>query len=238
MDSGTLADKGHAGWRIALFRATMSVYGRTIGPLVRKAFFIELIDRTRNFGDTTWHGRPTWQNVLDAWVIQEAIFEVKPSLIIECGTNRGGSALFYGDLLDLIGHGQVVSVDIERMHTYTHPRVTFLVGSSTSPEIADQLRGAAAKATGPVLVILDSDHSRDHVARELELYAPLATVGSYVLVQDGVIDTLPVFQRYRPGPVPAIRRFLESHPEFVADDRKNNRFLITHHPLGWLRRVR
>ena len=85
-------------------------------------------------------------------------------------------------------------------------------------------------------VILDSDHSQAHVAQELEAYAPLVTPGSYLLVQDGVIDTLPVFAHGRPGPLPAIHAFLRAHPEFEVDRAKSERFLITHHPSGWLRR--
>ena len=88
------------------------------------------------------------------------------------------------------------------------------------------------------MVILDSDHSKDHVFKELELYAPLVTPGSFILVQDGVVDTLPRFRQLRPGPLPAIKQFLEGHPEFEVDVERNERFLITHHPWGWLRRTR
>ena len=95
----------------------------------------------------------------------------------------------------------------------------------------------AAAAAGPVFVILDSDHSQVHVARELERYAPLVTPGSYLLVQDGSIDTLGYFKTSRPGPLPAIRDFLQRHPEFRLDRERCDRFLITHHPDGWLQRM-
>jgi len=98
------------------------------------------------------------------------------------------------------------------------------------------VRTAVKRVRGPVFVILDSDHSQAHVARELEAYAPLVTPGSYLLVQDGVIDTLPVFAHGRPGPLPAIHAFLRTHPEFEVDRAKSERFLVTHHPSGWLRR--
>jgi cephalosporin hydroxylase len=88
------------------------------------------------------------------------------------------------------------------------------------------------------MVILDSDHSQPHVAAELDVYAHLITVDSLMLVQDGVIDVLPIFSADRPGPLPAIKAFLAAHPEFVVDPRFSDRFLITHHPLGWLRRIR
>lgn len=98
------------------------------------------------------------------------------------------------------------------------------------------MRAAAERADGPVMVILDGDHSRDHVARELELYAPLVTPDSVLLSQDGIIDELLMFSDTRPGPKPANEAFLARHPEFEHDRERNERFLISHHPVGWLRR--
>jgi cephalosporin hydroxylase len=206
-------------------------------PLAEDRFFERLISHTNNFGGVTWLGKPIWQNILDLWVIQETIAEVSPALLIECGTNRGGSAYFYAHLFDLLGTGRVISIDVERMHDITHPRVEFLIGSSVSEAIANQVREEAAKTSGPVMVILDSDHSEQHVSRELEVYAPLVTLDSYCLVQDGVIDTLDMFTAARPGPLGAINRFLANNRQFRVDVEKCNRFLVTHHPMGWLKRV-
>jgi cephalosporin hydroxylase len=86
------------------------------------------------------------------------------------------------------------------------------------------------------MLILDSDHRRDHVRRELDVYHRLVTPGSYILVQDGVIDVLPMFARGRPGPLPAVEAFLRDHQQFELDRPRCERFLITHHPKGWLRR--
>lgn len=207
-----------------------------LGRPIARLFFMDLIGTTENFGDVTWLGHPIWQNVLDLWTIQEALAAVKPALLIETGTNRGGSAFFYANLFDLLGAGRVITVDVERMHALTHPRVTWLLGSAVEPGIVAQMQAAAKDAGGSVFVILDSDHSARHVAQELEAYAPLVTPGSYLLVQDGVIDTLPIFRQGRPGPLPAILDFLRRHPEFEVDRARGERFLITHHPMGWLRR--
>jgi cephalosporin hydroxylase len=204
-------------------------------PLAR-VFFMDLILKTNNFGTVTWLGHPIWQNVLDLWTIQETIAEIRPELLIETGTNRGGSALFFAHLFDLMGSGRVLTIDVTRMHNLSHPRVTFLTGSSVAPDTIRQVEEAVRSATGPILVILDSDHSAGHVAKELDNYARFVTPGSYLLVQDGVIDVLPAFEIERPGPLPAIRAFLSHHPEFEADLAKSERFLITHHPMGWLRR--
>jgi len=209
---------------------------RFIAPLVRPIFFKELIDKTNNFGSITWLGQPIWQNILDLWTIQETIAEVRPGLLIECGTNRGGSSLFFAHLFDLMGHGKVLTIDIERMHDISHPRITYLIGDSTAEHILAQVRQKAAACSGPVMVILDSDHSRQHVCHELECYAPFVTPGSYCLVQDGVIDKMAIFRRGRPGPLVAIEEFLRTSDQFELDAERSDRFLITHHPKGWLRR--
>jgi cephalosporin hydroxylase len=207
-----------------------------IAPVIRSLFFADLINKTNNFGSVTWLGQPIWQNVLDLWTIQETIAEVRPQLLVECGTYRGGSSLFYANLFDLMGQGEVVTIDVEKRHELSHPRVTYLIGDSTSDEVLAKVREKSARCSGPVMVILDSDHSQAHVRREIERYAPLVTPGSYCLVQDGVIDTLSVFRSYRPGPLPAIEEFLRSTQEFELDAARSERYLVTHHPKGWLRR--
>ncbi len=224
------------GLRERALASAFRVWGRTGRRPVARLFLNDLIARTENFNATTWVGVPIWQNVLDLWTIQETIAEVRPALLIETGTNLGGSSLFYAHLMDLLGEGRVITIDIVDLHELEHPRVTFLHGSSTDPAIADRVRGEAAAADGPVMVILDGNHDRDHVAQELELYAPLVTPGSFLLSQDGVIDLLEIFRDSRPGPLPANRDFLARHPEFEHDRERNERFLLTHHPLGWMRR--
>lgn len=220
---GEMEDGGEKCWQL-------------FAPTIRSLFFRELISKTNNFGSIAWLGHPIWQNVLDLWTIQETIAEVRPGLLIECGTHRGGSSLFFAHLFDLMGDGEVVTVDVTRLHNLSHPRVTYLIGDSTSEEVLAEVQVKAAGCTGPVMVILDSDHSQNHVRRELESYTPLVTPGSYCLVQDGVIDTLSIFRTGRPGPLPAIEDFLRSTDAFELDADRSERFLITHHPKGWLRR--
>jgi cephalosporin hydroxylase len=209
-----------------------------LDQLVSRLFFERLARKTDSFAHCTWFGQRIWQNPLDLWTIQETITEIRPALLIESGTNRGGSALFYAALFDLMDHGEVLTLDIQKLHNLTHKRVQFLVGSSVDEAMMAQVRGRAAATEGPIMVILDSDHRESHVFREMELYGPLVTAGSFMLVQDGVIDLLPFGRGDRPGPLPAIRRFLGGHAEFEVDRERCERFLITHHPMGWLRRVR
>lgn len=216
--------------------AIKSAMKRLFMPKVHRQFFQDLVRQTHNFGKIQWLGHPVWQNVFDLWTIQETLSEIRPALLIETGTNRGGSSMFYAQLFDLMGQGRIVTVDVEKLHDRSHPRITYLLGSSTDQAVVGKIAAMVAEAGGPVMVILDSDHSEGHVRRELDCYARFVTPGSYCLVQDGVIDTLPMMSGSRPGPLPAIEAFLKAAPEFEVDHERCERFLITHHPLGWLRR--
>jgi cephalosporin hydroxylase len=210
---------------------------RWLMPRIARLYHRALISKTRNFSDVTWLGHPVWQSVTDLWIIQEMIAEVRPELLIETGTNRAGSALFYAHLFDLMHHGEVLTVDVEKLHDVEHPRITFLIGSSTDAAIVQQVRRKVSQSNGPVLVILDSDHSQAHVERELAVYAPLVSLNSYCLVQDGIIDVLPVFKDGRPGPLPAIEAFIKGRRGFIVDEERGGRFLMSQHPKGWLKRV-
>jgi cephalosporin hydroxylase len=135
-----------------------------------------------------------------------------------------------------MGKGRVITVDIEKLHNLSHPRITFLIGDCASPEIVAEIQKEREAVTGPVMVVLDSDHSAPHVTKEMAAYASFVTPGSYLHVQDGVIDVLPIYADARPGPLVAIEAFLKDHPEFEVDRERESKFLITHHPKGWLRR--
>jgi cephalosporin hydroxylase len=205
-------------------------------PSIEEQFFTRLVRKTSNFGSLTWLGKPIWQNLLDLWTIQETIYQLRPGLLIETGTNRGGSSYFFAQLFDLMGYGQVITIDVQKLHDLSHPRIAYLLGNSISDEVLRQVQAASRGIAGPVMVVLDSDHSEPHVTAELEAYSRFVTPGSYLLVQDAVIDTLPVFADARPGPLRAIRSFLVRHSEFELDRERCERFLISHHPEGWLRR--
>ena len=184
----------------------------------------------------TWLGAQALKNPLDLWVYQEILFETRPELIVETGTYRGGSALYLASICDLLGAGEVVSIDIERVRDDypEHPRITYLGGrSSTDPGLLDEVRSRAEGR--PTLVVLDSDHSQGHVEAELAAYAPLVPVGGYVIVEDSNIGQ--IRSDLMPGPLQAIGTFLRSTDEFEVD-RDREKFLITFNPSGYLRRVR
>ena len=177
--------------------------------------------REQTWGNTFWLGHRVLKCPLDLWSYQEILHEVRPELIIETGTYQGGSALFLASICDLLGEGEVLTIDVDRREGRPwHPRITYLTGSSTSNAILRQVR-RHAKSASPVLVILDSGHAKDHVLAELYAYAPLVTPGSYLLSQDGVIDELSEFAEHRPGPLEANREFLATHDEFDHDRERN-----------------
>lgn len=186
--------------------------------------------------EATWLGAQALKNPLDLWVYQEIMAETRPELVVETGTYRGGSALFLASMCDLLGQGEVVSIDIEPMRDDypQHPRITYLAGrSSTDPEVVAEVR---ARADGrPTLVVLDSNHSQAHVEAELAAYAPLVHVGGYVIVEDSNIGR--IREDLMPGPLQAIEVFLAGTDEFEVD-REREKFLITFNPSGYLRRVR
>jgi cephalosporin hydroxylase len=191
---------------------------------------------SRTWQNTFWMGVPVAKCPLDLWIFQEIFWEVRPTLIVECGTFLGGSALFFASMCDLLCHGHVLTIDIEnRPNRPRHPRITYLTGSSTSPETI-QAVFHAAKHSQPVMVNLDSDHHVNHVLQEMEFYARFVSPGSYLIVEDGNINGHPVSRDFGPGPMEAICEFLRHHPEF-APDRRREKFFLTFNPLGYLRRM-
>ncbi len=185
----------------------------------------------------TWLGVPTYKCPLDCWIYQEIVGEVKPDLIIECGTARGGSTLFLASLCDLLGGGEIISVDTwDLPDRPQHPRITYLLGSSTAEAIVEQVK-KATPGKSRIMVILDSDHSRQHVARELEIYSELVTKDSYLIVEDSNINNHPVKPDFGPGPMEALHDFLKVNHNFEID-RSRERLLLTFNPDGYLKRIR
>jgi cephalosporin hydroxylase len=204
----------------------------------------------------TWMGRPIIQLPEDALRMQEVIYTVKPDVIIETGVAHGGSLILYASLCKAMGKGRVVGIDIEiRAHNRKaleahelFEYLTLIEGSSVAPEIVQRAK-ALIRTGETVLVILDSDHSRQHVVNELNAYAPLVTVGSYIVATDGSMQDLHDVPRGKDSwktdnPVEAVKNFLASHPEFVQEQpawRFNESELsrnITHWPMAYLKRIR
>lgn len=194
----------------------------------------------KTWGETYWLGHHIFKCPLDLWVYQELLFKQRPDFVIETGTNYGGSALYLANMCDLVGHGEVISIDITDHYAGgkrpEHPRITYLLGSSTSTKVMDAIRERMPEGA-TCLVILDSDHRMDHVLDELRLYHPLVNVGSYLIVEDTNLNGNPVKQNYGPGPSEAIDAFLEENDDFRVDPEME-KFFMTFNPGGFLRRVR
>ena len=187
--------------------------------------------------NTFWLGVPTQKCPLDLWIYQEMLFELRPDLILECGTASGGSALFLASMCDILGKGEIITIDIEDNQSRPqHERVRYLLGSSTSEEVFEQVRPRFSDDK-TVLVILDSDHSKDHVTGELQLYGPFVTRDSYVIVEDTNVNGHPVLPRHGSGPMEAVEEFLKANEDFVVDKSKE-KFYLTFNPKGFLKKVR
>lgn len=179
----------------------------------------------------------------DLWIMQEIISEIKPDLIIETGSRNGASTLWFADQLNVIGKGEVVSIELNMNGNMpNHERVTFIKGSSVSDEVIGQVR-EKSKGKQTVMVDLDSDHSKSHVLKELELYSPFVTLGSYLIVEDTIISGHPSvsvldsnMKLVTEGPIDAVREFFLKNSDFLVDTTRE-RFQITTNPQGYLRRL-
>ena len=204
---------------------------------------------TYNF---TWLGRPIIKFPNDIVAMQEIIWEVQPDLIIETGIAHGGSIIFSASMLELIGgDGQVVAVDVDiRKHNRDeiekHPmfkRITMFEGDSTSAETINKIK-AIAGGKKKVMVFLDSLHTHEHVLKEMQLYSPFVTVGSYLVLPDTFIEYFPQgYYADRPwdvgnNPMTALKEFLKEHDEFEVERQKVDKLLITEGFEGFLKRVK
>ena len=199
-----------------------------------------------------WLGRPVIQYPQDLMALQEILWELEPQLVIETGVAHGGSLIFHASILELIGgEGRVVGIDVDirkhnRVEIEAHrmfKRITLIEGSSTDETVVAQV-AELARGKAPVVVILDSNHTHEHVLRELELYSSLVTKGSYLVVFDTSIEDAPSeYVTDRPwgvgnNPKTAVREFLGRSDRFVVDEDLESKLLITVAPGGYLRCVK
>ena len=233
----------------------------TVGLYTKEAFealslaWVRVGWSLQYYHNFTWFGLPILQLPEDLLRLQEVIYALRPAVIVETGVYQGGSLLFHASLLAAMGEGKVIGVDLEipqqtRDALSRHPlapRISLFEGDSTDPKIVAQVAEMAGSA-GPVLVILDSGHSRDHVARELECYAPLVTQGSYIVATDGIMKDISDVPRAlsewkTDNPFEAANDFAARHPEFRQQPpawlsrqgvlTEN----VTYWPGAWLQRI-
>jgi len=198
-----------------------------------------------------WLGRPIIQLPQDIVALQEIIWEVKPDLIIETGIAHGGGLIFYASMLELIGRGEVLGIDIDirkhnRKEIEKHPlfkRIKMIEGSSTDEKVIKKVK-RIVKAHKKVMVCLDSLHTHEHVLKELNLYSEFVSRGSYLIVFDTIIEYMPKgFFKDRPwdngnNPATAVKAFLKKNKNFVVDKEIENKLLITAAPGGFLMKIK
>ncbi len=202
----------------------------------------------------SWMGRPIIQLPEDMVRTQEVVYRVKPDVIIETGVAHGGSLIYYASLFKAMGKGRVIGVDIEirphnRKAIEAHELasyITLIEGSSTAPDIVRKVKNLVRQGE-TVMVILDSNHTKEHVANELAAYYDLITPGSYIVATDGSMKDLYDVPRGAADwewnhPTAAAAEFAQRHPEFVLEQPAwpfNESELtenITHWPGAWLRK--
>lgn len=178
---------------------------------------------------------------MDLWVYQELIHEIQPELIIECGTYQGGSTLFLACMLELNNiTGMVVSIDTApKDNLPEHPYISYITGNSLDYgyEVAQRFKTSRS----PCLVILDSNHTKSHVLKEMELYSKLVSTGSYLIVEDSDLNghptgSMPYWGLGEAGPHEALEEFLETHDNFVVD-KSREKFLVSVCTDGFLQRI-
>jgi cephalosporin hydroxylase len=212
-----------------------------------------LADRHRYTYLWRWCGLPIIQLPADILTTQEIIWETKPDIIIETGVARGGSVIFLASLCRLIGKGHVIGVDVDiRSHNResieSHPfanHITLIEGSSTAPQTLESVKKLIPHGAS-VMVILDSDHSKAHVLKELEAFAPLVTKGCYLVVADtllGIVDDHPTQGRVEPlkkgnDPLAALGAYLKTTDRFEKDEAINGKQIFASSPQGYLRCIR
>ncbi len=218
-----------------------------------KSFLHDSIEARYSY-NFKWMGRPIIQYPQDIVAVQELIWDIKPDLIIETGVAHGGSAVFFASLLELNAlsggpkDAEVWCIEIDlRAHNREailahpmYPRLKIFDGSSLNEKIAQEVSQKASQCER-VMVILDSNHTHEHVLGELNLYASLVSVGSYCVVFDTVIEDLEVVDRpWGKGnnPKTAVAEFLKTNSDFVVDQAIDEKLLISAAPGGYLKRIK
>lgn len=182
----------------------------------------------------SWFGYHLLKCPFDLWVYQELLVRTRPDIVIETGTKFGGSALYLAMVLDQIGHGRVITVDIEVDPTRPkHSRISYITGSSVDRAVVEQVREQVGAQRA--MVVLDSDHHAPHVYDEIIAYSSLVQIGDYLIVEDTNVNGHPVWPDFGQGPMEAVDKFLSENDEFQIDHRCE-RFLLTMCPRGYLRR--
>jgi cephalosporin hydroxylase len=207
-------------------------------------------DRYNWIHQTTWLGEPCLQVPQDMFALQEIIFKTRPKFIVEVGVAWAGPLLFYSGLMEILGGERIIAIDIyipddllTRINQFEKlsKRISWIEGSSIEPGTLDQVKEILGDSR-ETLIVLDSNHTHDHVLEELRLYSPLVGKGYYMVCGDTVVEYIPP-QTHRPrpwgpgnNPKTALDQFLKENDQFEVDRQLESKLLFTCNPGGYLRR--
>jgi cephalosporin hydroxylase len=232
-------------------KENISLQGKNEHLKKTAAAFMDASIRSRYSYNFTWLGRPIIQYPQDIIAIQEIIYQIQPDLIIETGIAHGGSLILHASICELIGKGEVIGIDIDiRDHNKTEilnhrmsKRISMIQGSSIDEAVVKQV-AEKAKGKEKILVILDSNHTHEHVLAEIKLYSHFVTKDSYLLVFDTVVEDLPadIYNNRQWGvgdnPKTAVQEFLKTNNDFIVNSDIDNKLLISVAPGGFLKRIK
>jgi len=204
----------------------------------------------------SWMGRPIIQLPEDMVRTQEVIFNIQPDVIIETGVAHGGSLIYYASLCKIIGKGKIVGVDIEiRPHNrkaieehFLYPYITLIEGSSTDDDIVSKVK-SHVKPNDKVLILLDSNHTYNHVLSELNKYSGMVSIGSYIVATDGIMEKVVGAPRTQPdwnvnNPKKAAEDFVKANPNFIIEEPEfpfNEGVIkdrVTYWPSAFIKRIK
>lgn len=207
-----------------------------------------IINVHRQFYNSNMHSAVTWKGIhclkcpMDLWVYQEILYEIKPDFIIETGTAFGGTTLYLADLMDTMNiPGHVFTIDnwsndkINPIKLPVHGRIMYCNGNSINQDTLYFVNQYAKKAK-KVMVILDSNHKKEHVYQEMELYSKYVTKDSYLIVEDTNINNHPVFPEFGEGPYEAVEQFIKSNNSFIID-RIKEKYILSYNHKGYLKKI-
>lgn len=199
----------------------------------------------------TWMGLPIIQMPEDIVLTQEIMWETKPDFVIEAGIAWGGSLALYAGFQELQGHGKVIGIDVTIpehnkkaiLGTPVSHRISLIEGSSSDPKVFEQIVAKIPKGSN-VLLVLDSNHTHEHVLAELKLWSPLLQKGNYIIVSDTIVEVIPE-QKHRPrswgpgnNPMTAMREFLECNDRFTSENEYSDRAFASFNPSGYLKCIK
>ena len=233
-----VAQQAHEGYKLLLAQRRLNM------PAEKQNELMKLFHDLPVWRNMWFHNVQIEKNPLDLWMMQQIMYEQQPDFIVETGTYKGGSALYWAHTLEGLGltNSKVLTVDITNyvkggadQHQLWKKYVTFYLGSSTDPAIVSQI---AERVKGKkVIVTLDSDHTMNHVLEEMKMYAPLVNRGSYLIVEDTHMDGVPTAPDFGPGPLAAVRKYLaDGGSKEFEQDLTREAYVMTFQPGGWLKR--